>query len=332
MKFRPSLALALVMLCAVFVVGTTGYVLIEGWPVLDAFWMVLITLTSIGYGEVHPLSPNGRLFTIGLIFTGLGVVTYSMTQATRVLFEKNFLEMLRERRRRAMTRSLSDHYIVIGYGRLGQVVVRELQDTGHPVCVIERDPQAVEALEAAGIAVVAGDGADDEHLRAAQIGRAAGVAITAAPVAEAIFITLSARQLNPRIPILTRVESDESAVKARRAGATAVVSPHIMGGWRIAHGLTRPHTASFLDLATLAEHDDLLMDEVEVRPDTEWSGRSLGDMAVAREQRVLVVAIRRSDGHMVVVPTAQTEVEAGDVLIVIGEPERVRRFAAELRG
>jgi voltage-gated potassium channel len=331
-SIRPSIVLALSLLFTVTVVGTIGYVLIEGWTPLDALWMVIITLTSIGYGEVHPLSPTGRVFTLALIVAGLGAVTYTMTQATRVFFEQNLIDMMRQRRRRRMTRSLSGHYIVIGYGRLGQVVAKELLDTGQTLCVIERESDLLDALERSGTAaVVYGDGADDRSLREARIEHAAGVAVTAAPVAEAIFITLSARQLNPHIPVLTRVESDESAVKARRAGATAVVSPHIMGGWRIAHGLTRPHTSNFLDLATLAEHDDLLMDEVVLTKDCRWCNHSLADMAIAREQRVLVVAIRRGDGRMEVTPSAETQVYDGDVLIVIGEPARVRTFAKAMK-
>lgn len=331
-NLRPSLVSALVLLLAVLLGGTTGYMVIEGWDFLDSFWMVVITLTSIGYGEVHPLSHGGRIFTLFLIFGGLGVVTYTVTQVTRVVFEQNLVDLMHQRRRRRMTRNLSRHYVVVGYGRLGQVVARELLDTGHTVCVIERDQEALDEAERRGLASVRGDGADDKSLREARIGHAAGVAVTAAPVAEAIFITLSARQLNPHIPILTRVESDESAVKARRAGATAVVSPHTMGGWRIAHGLTRPHTTSFLDLATLAEHDNLLMDEVEVHGASGWGGHTLGELTVAREQRVLVVAIRKAAGNMEVVPTANSAIEGGDVLIVVGEPERVRAFSKALRG
>lgn len=332
MKLRPSVVSALVLLLAVLLGGTLGYMYIEGWGWLDAFWMVVITLTSIGYGEVHELSHDGRIFTLFLIFGGLGVVTYTVTQVTRLVVEQDLVDLMRQRRRRSMTSKLTGHYIVVGYGRLGQVVARELQHTGHRVCILERDQEALEGAEQHGYAVVKGDGADDKSLREARVGHAAGLAVTAAPVAEAIFITLSARQLNPHIPLLTRVESDESAVKARRAGATAVVSPHTMGGWRIAHGLTRPHTTSFLDLATLAEHDNLLMDEVEVHGQSQWAGHTLGELVVAREQRVLVVAIRKAAGNMEVVPTATSVIEPGDVLIVVGEPARVKAFDAALRG
>ena len=173
--------------------------------------------------------------------------------------------------------NFSGHYIVIGYGRPGQLVVKELLDTGHSVCVIERRGELIEAPEKLGTAsVVNGDGADDTCLREARIGYAAGAAVTAAPFAEAIFITLSARQLNQRIPVLNRVESGQGPACWCDSG-----SPHIMGGWRIAHGLTRPHTTNFLDLARLAEHEDLLMDEAEIQADCRWRDRQLAQVAIA---------------------------------------------------
>ena len=305
---------------------------IEGWPALDAFWMVIITLTTIGYGEVRPLSPAGRIFTILLIASGVSVGTYAMTQLTRAVLEGDVVRAYRDRQRRRIMRKLNHHQIVIGYGRLGRIVARELIDAGHAVAVVERDTAVCEEIVNAGIPVIQGDGADDDCLRAVGIERARGIAITAAPVAEAIFVTLSARQLNPQIPILTRVESDEGAVKARRAGATGVVSPHIMGGWRMAHGLTRPHTTTFLDLATLAEHDDLMLDEIEVEPKARLEGWTLAKLGQRHQHRVLIVAIRRPSGEMVVTPQADTLISTCDVLIVIGEPERVRYLNKVMRG
>ena len=305
---------------------------IEGWSALDAFWMVTITLTTIGYGEVRPLSPAGRIFTIVLISSGVSVGTYAMTQLTRSVLEGDLARAYRDRRRRLTMRMLDQHQIVIGYGRLGRIVAGELLDAGHDVAVIERDPVVCEEIASAGIPVIQGDGADDDCLRNVGIERARGVAITAAPVAEAIFVTLSARQLNPTVPILTRVESDEGAVKARRAGATGVVSPHIMGGWRMAHGLTRPHTTTFLDLATLAEHDDIMLDEIEVEAAAGLEDCTLAKLGMRHQHRVLIVAIRRPSGEMVVTPQATTNIHTGDVLIVIGEPARVRHLNLVMRG
>lgn len=330
--FRRSLLIAVLVLVAILGVGTAGYVLIEGWSAADSLWMVVITLTTIGYGEVAPLSPEGRLFTMAYIAAGLSIGTYAVTRLTSAVLEGDIVEMYRENRRRRRMRSLVGHYIVIGYGRLGEVVVKELVETGAQVCIIESDADLVSRLERdCPHVMLQGDGAEDSVLRRAGIERARGLAVTAAPVAQAIFITLSARQLNSEIPILTRVDSDESSVKARRAGATAVVSPHIMGGWRMAHGLARPHTTNFLDLATLAEHDDIMLDEVEVDDASGWVGRTLGEMQVARDQGVLVVAIRRVTGEMVVTPSAATPLHAGDILIVVGEPANVSGFNAVIR-
>jgi voltage-gated potassium channel len=323
---------AAALLLGVFAFGTAGYMSIEGWSALDAFWMVTITLTTIGYGEVQPLSPEGRMFTIILIVSGVSVGTYAGTQLTRAVLEGDLSRAYRDRQRRRSMRKLNKHQIVVGYGRLGRIVTRELQDAGHAVAVIERDPAVVEEIAASGIPVIQGDGSDDNCLREAGIERARGMAITAAPVAEAIFITLSARQLNPTIPILTRVESDEGSVKARRAGATGVVSPHIMGGWRMAHGLTRPHTTTFLDLATLAEHDDIMLDEIGVVEASGLHEWTLADLGIRYQHEVLIVAIRRRSGEMVVTPQASTQFYTGDVLIVIGEPARVRLLNKVMRG
>lgn len=316
------------LLVAVFVVGTGGYVLIEGWSVLDALWMVVITLTSIGYGEVHPLSATGRVFTMLLIAAGLSVGTYTMTQLTRALLEGELTQYFRERRRMRRMAELDNHYIVVGYGRLGRIVARELRATGHQVAVVERE--GITALDESEFPFVLGDGSDDNILRRAGIERARGLAVTAAPVADAIFITLSARQLNASIPILTRVESDEGATKARRAGATAVVSPHSMGGWRMAHGLVRPFSTTFLDLATLAEHEDIMLEEILVGSESNWAGCSLQELGIRQKHGVLVVALRRSSGDMVVTPVASTRIGVGDFLICIGEPEKVRALAAAL--
>ncbi|HJN73472.1 MAG TPA: potassium channel protein [Myxococcota bacterium] len=334
MTLTRKLVLAFVLLGLVQVVGVVGYVLIEGWSPLESWWMVVITLTTIGFGEVQPLSPLGRVFTIGLILSGLGLVTFTFTAATRAIFEGDVVRDWRRRKRRKALDALSDHYIVVGYGRLGRAVAAELRATGHAVCVVERGRAAHEAIldePSRPEAALQGDGADDEVLLLAGIQRARGLAVTTPAGAEAVFITLSARQLNASLPILTRVDNDGQAVKARKAGATGVVSPHSMGGWRMAHGLVRPHTSSFLDIATLAQHDDILLDEIDIDEGT-WAGRSLGDLEVRRRYGVLVAAVRRKDGDLVPTPDADTVVRAGDVIIVIGAPERVRKLDRELGG
>ena len=175
-----------------------------------------------------------------------------------------------------------------------------------------------------------GDGANDDVLRAAGILRARGIAIAVSSSAEAVFVTLSARELNPELNIVTRVADSEHALKAKRAGASSVVSPHTMGGWRMAHGLVRPHASSFLDLATLASHAELLLEEFEMPPGSALAGRSLGDLRLGEQLGVLIVAIRRSSGAMIPTPSANEVLAAGDVLIAIGAPAKVRALGLRM--
>lgn len=306
--------------------GVAGYMWIEGWGPFDALWMVAITLTTIGFGEVHPLSHTGRVFTLGLIIAGVSIGTYAMTQLTALVVEGRLGRALRERQRRRRLQAVNDHYIVIGYGRLGTAVVEELVASGVKVCVIEKDAEAIPRLEASNLPFVVGDGSDDDVLREAGVTRARGLAVAVSHPAEAVFATMSARELNPNLNIVTRVADPENAVKARRAGATAVVSPHTMGGWRMAHGLVRPHTSSFLDLASLAAHADIQLDEFVVEPASPLVGGTLGSLQVGERHGVLVVAIRRADGTLIPTPHATALIQALDVLIVIGAPKGVRSF------
>ncbi len=327
---RPLL-IGLTLLPAILVVGTCGYMLIEGWTALDALWMVVITLTSIGYGEVHPLSSGGRVFTIGLIFGGLSVGTWVMSQVTALVLDGQFGRRLRDRRRRLKMESMRDHVIIVGYGRLGRIVARSVQEVGAPIVVVEQDAALVaEAGEVPGMLFLEADGSHDTALRSAGIDRCRGVAVTASPVAQAVFITLTARHLHPTVPILTRVETDEDAEKARRAGATDVVSPAAMGGWRMAQGLLRPHTASFLDLATLAAREDMAMDELTLDPRSRCVDHTIADLDIGARRHVLVVAIRRAAGDMEPTPVPEARLHAGDTLIVVGRPTAVAELGRRL--
>ncbi len=321
---RP-LQIAVVLTVGVFVSATVGYMWIEGWSLLDSVWMVLITFTTIGYGEVHPLSDAGRLFTMGVIVTGVGIGAYAASAFTQLLVEGRLGTLIRDRRRRLQMSQIRDHYIVVGYGRLGQAIASELYASGVPLCVIERDPVKVERAEASqGFPVIVGDGATDHVLRLAGIERAKGLAVAVDATAEAVYVTLSARELNPNLTIVTRVDDGPEATKATRAGASSTVSPYTMGGWRMAHELVRPHATSFLDLLTLATYGDVLLEEVLITPTNPRVGDALSSLNVGEAHGVLVVAIRHADGTMQATPRATERIRAGDVLILIGPTEAVQ--------
>lgn len=325
-----ALITSLLLLVLVVAMGSLGYTIIEGWSIWDGFWMVLITLTSIGYGEVHPLSDLGRLWTILVIISGLSLATYVLARTTAVVVEGTLLNTLRSRHRRRAVNHLNNHYIIVGAGRLGASVVDEVHGAGMQICVIEHDPEKAAEMERRGVHVIVGDGADDATLRQAGIDRAAGLAVAVPSGAQAIFVTLSARHLAPSLPIATRAADQQEAIKARRAGATSVVSPYRMGGWRMAHGLIRPSTSNFLDLATLSAHENVLIDEITLQAQSTCCGKTLQALEIRSTYGVLVVAIRRQDGEMIAAPAAESRLLAGDVIIVVGPPDGVQRFAREV--
>lgn len=319
------LRLPLAFLSASLALGTAGYVLIEGWTWLESFFMVVITFTTIGYGETRPLSDLGRVFTIFLIVTGLSVGTYTVGDVTRYVVDGGLtrdLEASRQRRRRMVLR---DHYLVVGLGRLGQEVAQNLLREGHRVAVIDQRAEAVEACGADVVGIV-GDATHDAVLLEAGVDRARGLAIALPSPADAVYTALTARQLNPALTIGVRIDDALQAPKARRAGADFVLNPYHSGGARLAHELVHPHAASFIQHAVDRSVGDYAVDDVRV-----GAGRVLGSLASLKPRDtwgVLVVAIRKADGTLVNTPGPQDTLAAGDVAVVVGPPASIRAFAA----
>lgn len=320
-----KLRLGIALFVLSFVVGTAGYMWIEGWTFLEAFWMVSITLTTIGFGEVRPLSDAGRWFTIALIMGGLSAASYTVGQLTRYVIEGDLQRDVRRRRRERIMRSISDHFIVAGFGRLGAEVAAELRHAGRPVVVLDTDPARIGQADEDGFTALVGDASQDDMLRLAGIERARGLAVATSSTAVNVFVTLSARQLNPSLRIITRVEDEEAVSKAHRAGATSVVSPHGIGGAHMAHGLLRPEARSFLDLATHRSYRELGLEDVRIGAG--GAADSLGAMRLRERFHVMVIAIRRTDGALETVPGPDTRLAEGDVAVVIGKPDDVARFA-----
>ncbi|MFO0727478.1 MAG: potassium channel protein [Myxococcota bacterium] len=306
--------------------GVVGFMLIEGWGPLDAIWMVIITMTTIGYGEVHPLSPAGRVFTIAFIIAGVSVGAYVTSWLTRELIEGGLERALEARRTKRQMENLSNHFILVGFGRLGRAVAEELRQSGEQIVIIDKHPVDMDVPH------IVGDGADDAILRQAGIERARGLAVAVSAMADAVFVTLSARQLAPNLYIITRADDPKEAQKAKRAGADAVISPHTMGGFRIAHGLLRPHSTSFLDLATLASHSDVELDEFHVQAGALVIGKTLREIDPRSHLGVLVLAIRRKSGQLIPAPGPEIRLDLGDVAIVMGAPAGVASFAKVLEG
>lgn len=317
---------ALVGLAAIAAIGTLGYVWIAGYGPLDALYMTVTTIATVGYGEIHPLGPGGRVFTIILIVGSVGVALYLLGQLAQVLVETGLREVLQRRAMERKLESLSGHVIVCGHGRFGRVVVGELARAGLPMAVIERDPAREPDLARSGQHFLIGSATDDDVLQRAGIGRARAIVIATSSDADNVYITLAAREQNPALEIHARGESEGALRRLVQAGATRAVSAHQMGGLRIAHSLLRPSVVEFVEITHPRVGEEVDLEEVRIAP----GSPSIGLTVRALEQRVArlrVVGLKRGDDRMQLVPEETLELAAGDLLIVIGERASVEQIA-----
>ena len=317
-------------LIGVITFGVAGYHQIEGWNLSDSLWMVIITLTTIGYGEVKPLTEEGRLFTLLVIIGGVSTGTYTLGKVTRYVIEGGLIEDLRSERTRRKMKKLNDHYIVVGLGRLGREVIAELTHAGRAVVGIDTLPERIEQTEGLRLGIV-GDGSSDSVLTQAAIERARGMAIATKSSAINIYVTLSARQLNPDLHILTRVDDEGADEKALRAGADEVIRPYGISGTRMAQGLLRPHAANFVDLAIGRSFGDFALEDIAIGKQDEYHGK-LSDLDIPKKHRVMVIAIRKAEGQLLTAIDKDTLLDENDVAVVIGRPADIGTFAVAAGG
>jgi voltage-gated potassium channel len=321
--------LAVVLLTSVFVVGTLGYAVIEGWSLWDAFYMTATTVTTVGYREVHELSRQGQAFTVGLLLFGVGAAFYTFTLFATVVVEGGLARHLRERRHARMITTLSNHFIICGYGRIGSTVAAEFRQQGIPFLVIENDAGRHRAAVADGLLSINADASSEEVLREAGIDRARGLIAAVGTDAENVYAVLTARVLRPDLYIVGRGENEDSTKKLKRAGADRVISPYRIGAVQIAQTAIRPAVVDFVELATSSENLELTMEEVTVSPSSPLGEQSILAANLRQRFGVIVVAIQREKGHMEFNPAPETVVHAGDKLVVLGGPEALKRLEQE---
>jgi len=326
---RRFLFLILAVL-ATLSIGTTGFVIIDHYPPFDAFYMTLITLTTVGYNEIHPLSHAGRVFNSVLIIFGVTTIFIGIGAMTQTIIEAEFGDAIGKRRKKRMIDKLRDHFIVCGYGRVGRGAAEELQHAGVPFIVIDADPARIERAMLGGLLAVAADATRDEVLRHAGIDRARGLVAALATDADNLFVLLSAKGLNPHIFVATRAAEEGAEEKMRRAGADAVYAPYAITGHRLAQSLLRPHVVQFLDFTTKDFGSDIAIEQVPVADSSEMVSRTIRDMQIGRDLGVIVMAIRNRDGNMIFNPAADTAIRAGDHLIVMGQQEKLRTLESLL--
>ena len=308
------------LMLALIVFGTSGFIIVERYPWFDALYMTVITLTTVGYYEVRALSTAGRVFNMILLLVGVNAILFGVGMMTSTIIELQLDHYFDRKRRQRMIDSLHDHFIICGFGRVGRGAAYELMRAKVPIVVIDNDEDRIEMVIKAGMLGVLADSTRDESLRGVRIDRARGLVAALASDADNLFLTLSAKTLNPKLTVATRANEEESAAKLRRAGADSVVSPYGVTGSRLAQSLIRPHVTQFLDYAMLDPAVDLGIEQFRIDESSALSRRSLRDLKeLRREYGVTVLAIRRTNGEMFFNPDADSQINAGDHLIVMGK-------------
>jgi voltage-gated potassium channel len=305
------------LLVGLLVIGSLGFVWLEGWDFFDALYMTVTTLSTVGYGEVHPLTHIGRLYNMVLILSGMGVMLYIVGSLARVLIEGEIRSALGKRKLIKHIRRLKNHYIICGFGRIGEIIARHLKERGMSMVVVDKESELSTRLEELGYYFIAGDATRDEVLLEAGIERAKGLVAVVSSDADNVYIVLTARSLNPQLFIVARGEEPGSEQKLLRAGANKVESPYHMGGQKMANIILHPTVVTFMELA-MKEGVEWSMEEIAVGQTSALLGVPLSDSGIRQKLDLILVAIKRADGEMLFNPSHDTTILAGDTLIALG--------------
>lgn len=325
MKAFRNLRVIALLLLLVVAIGTAGFHFIESWSWFDGFYMVVTTLTTIGYQEVHPLSHAGRVFNIFIILCGVSLLALAVGALSQALLEFELQSFFGRRRMEREIDRLDNHYIICGMGRVGRSVARELARKPVPFVILENTEAKRERFAAENWLVIAGDATQDQTLRQAQIAHARGLIAATTTDATNLYIVLTARTLNPHLKIIARASEDTAEKHLLTAGADSVVSPYSFAGQRIAQSLLRPHVVSFLDTATTHLGMDLEIGEIQITGRSVFAGKTIESSKIRQERGVIVLAIKRREG-MKFNPAPDERIEADDCLIAMGEPAQLRQL------
>jgi voltage-gated potassium channel len=326
LRFRlPAVLLAVVIAC-----GVTGYSLIDRWNLLDSFYMVIITISTVGYGEIHPQGTAGRIFTSGLIVVGVATMLYGFGVFAETLADNAFGTYRRERQLQRSLNQLRDHFIICGYGRIGTQIVAEFEDHKVAYVVIDQTQEAIERIRAEGRLHIEGDASSEDILKQAGIERARGLISAVDSDERAVYIVLAARALNPKLYIVARAGRPESIRRLELAGATRTISPYLMAGHRMAELAIRPAMVDVMDTLHHGEAG-IGVEELVVTPNTDAVGKSIEEAGLLSPGAAKVLAVRRRDGMLEVNPSGGLRLEEGDLVIALGSEEQLFATAAVLK-
>lgn len=321
-ELRKRLILSVVLIVLIVSFGTAGYMGLEGWNYLDSIYMTIITITTVGFKEIHDLSFNGKLFTIILIIGGVGTALYALSTGAKLVLEGELQEIYGRKRLEKKLKELKNHYIICGHGRMGKIIARELKGKNSSLLIIEKRTEILEEKE--DILILEGDATKDDILKKAGIEKAKCLISVLPTDAENLFVVLSARVLKPDLFIVARASEEGSEQKLLRAGADRVVSPYHIGGLRIAHTVLKPAVVDFIEFATKSGNIDLQIEEITIQEGSRLSGLTLDECGIGRELGIIILAIKHLSGGMKFNPTFRSAITAGDTLIAVGETSKLK--------
>ena len=306
--------------------GCVGYMVIEGWPFFDSLYMTIITLATVGYSEVHQVSLPGRVFTVFLILLGVGYFMYVAGNIIQFLVESRIRLVLGRRKLDSQINKLKDHFIICGYGRIGRVLARFLIEKYLDVVVIERNERRVAAMDQDGILYLVGEATDEKVLEKAGIFRARGLVTAVATDADNVFLVLIAKQLNQKLFVVARASQNSTKKTLMAAGADKVISPYDLGARRMAHAILRPTVIKFLENAFADEQVDIQVEEIRVGPSSELHGLTMMESGIRQKFDLMIIVIRKADDTMHYNPRADTIIETGDIMVVVGKAVHINQF------
>lgn len=295
---RRRLVYATLAIISMIAVGAIGFHYIEGWSWLDSVYIATETVTTVGYGDIPPRTPAGKMFASAFMLLGVGTVLYALTVLAQAVLQSEIVEALGLRQKRRGMEKLDNHFIVCGAGRVGRRIIRNLQRENLPFVLIERDERKVAEFEADGAFILIADATLEENLRLAGVERAKGLATCLADDAANVYVVLTARGMNQNLHIVSRAVEEQAEPKLIRAGANRVVAPIIIGGQSMARARLKPAIADFMD-SIVAENLDLAFEEFTVGRDSIYVGKELKQTNISTELNLLIVAIRRENGEMI---------------------------------
>lgn len=321
-----SIYIAIGLLMLIVIIGTSGYILIEGFTFTEAFFMTIITISTVGFREVRPLSEFGQFFTAFLIVISFGIFAYAVTTLTRYIVDGVFRNYLKDNKVKSKIEKLSDHVIVVGYGRNGRQAIQELQSHKFPVVIVDSKETIIEVIrEEAKLLYIQGDATEDDTLLQARVDKARAL-ITALPNdADNLFVVLTARSMNPGLTIISRASSLNSDRKLRSAGATNVIMPDKIGGQRMAKLVAQPDVVDFLEFIMLREGEEEYIEEISCKNmSAQFTEKTIGEWSIRTLTGANIIGLKTADNKYIVNPTPNVKITVDDQLFVLGNPEQIK--------